>query len=258
MYQDIYDCLAKLGLKRKEASVYLACLRQKQGLFVHEIVTASRLKRSTVDLILKRLLAQHIVSSFREGRRRKFVAEPPERILFQFQRGLDDFRALVPILMHFGAGEEQTRVTFHEGTKGVQSVYDDVIVTLNRLPAPERICYCVSSGRDVERINPHFRRQFIDRRVRNEIFVNMIAVRGTPSKTWPSSHRDRRITKMFDGKHYPFKIELNVYDDKIFIASFRRPIGGVVVRNRSIASSLRSLFLLLWDLVGPPEPYEDE
>lgn len=130
MYQDAFDALGKLGLKRDEAKVYLVCLRDKGGVFTHEITAQTKVKRSTVDLITRRLLAKGFLSSFREGPRRKFVAESPERLLFGFQRGLEDFRAIIPMLMRLGTNAEQTRVTFHEGAKGIKAIYDDVIVTI--------------------------------------------------------------------------------------------------------------------------------
>jgi len=257
MYQDAFDALAKLGLKRDEAKVYLACLRAKGGLFVHEITTQTKVKRSTVDLILRRLTAKNILSSVREGARHKFLAESPERVMFDVQRDLDDFRSVLPMLMRLGGGSEQTRVTFHEGAKGIQAIYSEVILTLKALPEKEKILYCVSSGRDIERIQPRFRRQFIDRRIQEKIWVHMIAVRDGPNQTWPSSKKDLRFTKMFDGKKYPFLIEMTIYDDKVMFISTYKPVGGIIIQNKTIAHSLRSFFNLTWDLLGKAEPDEE-
>ena len=134
MYQDAFDALGKLGLKRDEAKVYLACLRNKGGLFVHEIAGQTKVKRSTVDLILRRLAGKGFLNSFREGARRKFVAAAPETLVFDFQRSLEDFRAFIPMLMRLGSNSEQTRVTFHEGAKGVKAVFDDIVLTMKNLP----------------------------------------------------------------------------------------------------------------------------
>ena len=130
MLQDAFDALNKLGLKRDEAKVYLACLRTSGGLFVHEITESCGVKRSTVDFIIDRLLAKNFLSRFREGRRHKYVAEAPDKLLFDFEKGLEDFRAFIPALMRLGANAESTRVTFHEGAKGVQSLLNDCLLTL--------------------------------------------------------------------------------------------------------------------------------
>lgn len=256
MYQDAFDALAKLGLKRDEAKVYLVCLRNKGGLFVHEIATQTKVKRSTVDLILRRLVAKSILSSVREGARHKFLAESPERVLFDVQKDLDDFRAVLPMLMRLGGGSEQTRVTFHEGAKGIQAIFNDILLTLKNVPDKDKIIYSVCSGREIERIQPRFRKQFIDRRIREKIWVHMIAVRNEPHQTWPSSKKDLRFTKMFDGKKYPFLIEMDVYDDKVMFISTYKPVGGIIIQNKTIAHSLRSFFQLTWDKLGKPEPDE--
>ncbi len=257
MYQDVFDSLGLLGLKRDEAKIYLACLRNKGGLYVHEITRISGVKRSTVDIIIRRLTTRNFLSSFREGQRRKFTAESPEKILFDFQRGLEDFRAFIPMLMRLGTNTERTRVTFHEGAKGVKTVFDDIILTLKNLPEKERILYVISSGRDVEKIQPRFRQQFIDRRVQNHIHVRMVAVRNAPDQTWPSSKKDFRISKMFDGKKYPFDIEIDLAEDKIMLISAYKPVGGITIQNKTIARSMLSLFNLVWDLLGAPQPDMD-
>ncbi len=257
MYQDAFDALGKMGLKRPDAKVYLACLKAPAGLFVHEIVTSTKIKRSTVDLILRRLTAKNILSSFREGQRRKFTATAPEKILFAFQREMEDFKAVLPLLARLGNEDDQTRVTFHEGVPGLRTLFDEIILTLQDLPLPERVLHCITSNREIERLNPRFRKQFIDRRVQNRIRVEMIAQRGTPTETWASSTRDLRITKMFDGQKYPLGMEVDVVHDRLILMSFRKPVGGLVVRNRVLAASMRSIFRLVWDLLGPPEPDSD-
>ncbi|MGE4350635.1 MAG: TrmB family transcriptional regulator [Bdellovibrionales bacterium] len=257
MYQDAFDALGKLGLKRDEAKIYLACLRSREGLFVHELVTQTKVKRSTIDLILRRLTSKGVISSVREGARSKYLAESPERVLFEAQRSLEDFRSVLPMLMRLGSGGDQTRVTFHEGAKGIEAIYDDILLTLKALPEEERINYCVSSGREIEKLQPRFRKQFIDRRIRDKLWVYMIAVRDDPNKTWASSQKDLRYTKMFDASRYPFFIEMNIYDDKVMFISTYKPVGGVIIRNKTIAYSLRSFFMMTWDLLGDPEPDAD-
>lgn len=117
---------------------------------------------------------------------------------------------------------------------------------------------CVSSGQDVCRVLPRFRKQFIDRRVQAKINVRMIAVRSDKmGQTWKSSTRDLRVTKMFDGKKYPFFIEADFYCDKVLLLSTTEPIGGVIIQNRAIAHSMRSFFDIAWDLMGEPEPCAD-
>ena len=140
---------------------------------------------------------------------------------------------------------------------GVKAVFDEINLTLKDKPLAQRVCCCISSGRDVEKIQPNFRRQFIDRRVKNGISVRMIAPRYALDQTWPSSAKELRTTKMFDGKKYPLSIELNLAGDKVMLLSFRKPIGGITIESKPIAQSLRSVFNLLWELLGHVEPNGD-
>lgn len=248
MYQDAFDALNQLGLKRNEAKVYLACLQNRGGLFVHEITKLSGIKRSTVDQIIRRLLTRHFLSSFREGPRRKFVAEAPERVLFDFQRGLDDFRTIIPKLMTMGTNSEQTRVTFHEGAQSLKAVYADIIMTLKNLPDDERVNYCISSGRDVERVYPRWQKHYVNQRIKNRIPTRMITIDKNAGAPWID--KELRTVRLFDGQKYPFAIEAYIAHDKVLLISVTRPIGGIVIQNKPIAHSLRSLFHLLWDMLG--------
>ena len=63
---------ARMSLKQKDTAVYLACLHFKEGLFVHEIVKQTQIKRSTVDVILQRLIDLNFINRVKVGGRYKF------------------------------------------------------------------------------------------------------------------------------------------------------------------------------------------
>lgn len=78
MFQDVISLLGRMGLKEKDAHVYLTCLHFPQGLYVHEIVRETGMNRSTVDVVLERLVAAGFANRLRTGSRDRYLAQSPE------------------------------------------------------------------------------------------------------------------------------------------------------------------------------------
>src|SRR3989344_7015915 len=81
-----------LGLKEEEVQIYLICLNNRQGLFVSEITKLSKINRSSVNMIIARLIKRGFLTFQVEGQRKLYFAESPEFILRTFERNISDFK----------------------------------------------------------------------------------------------------------------------------------------------------------------------
>ncbi len=258
MDNNILDSFSKLGLKRDEAKVYLECLGDKEnGLFVHEIVKRSGIKRSTVDIIIRRLLKKKFLSGKSKGLRKQYVSAPPNELLFAFQRNLVKFRKIVPELMSLDKSHLEASVTYYEGRSGIKAVYDEIILALRGLPKKERINYVITSGIDIETIYPNFEHEHIARRWREGISVRLLTPKGCSFAVGAPSRKKVREVKTYDKKEFPFEIELSLANDKTMLVSNFQPMCGVVIHSKIVTDSLRSIFNMLWDYLGKPEPVKE-
>ncbi|MBU6323628.1 MAG: hypothetical protein KGI41_02600 [Patescibacteria group bacterium] len=248
MHEEAKEMLKKLGLKEADVEVYLACLANKQGLFVAEIAKKTRIKRSTVNLILERLSGKGFVTHHLEGARKLYAAEPPEALLFDFEEYVKDLRALIPILRIASGGDKHTKIRFFEGKDGVDKIYADQLLSLKMSRDPKRELLAISSGEDVFQIVPRHERAFIDKRVKERIPIRWIAPEGKVSRELnKTSAKEYRKMRFFDGKRYQFHVEIDVYADKVSLINLRKDWGGIVIENKELALSMRSLFNLIWD-----------
>ncbi len=247
--QDAAPLLETLGLKRNEGRIYLCCLRAPRGLFVHEIVRETGVKRSSVNVILARLVERQFIHTVREGNRRKFLAQPPESLIFTLEKNLSDLRKVLPALLLLQNRKDEARVRFFQGACGLRQIYDDMLLAASLLPVGARTLYAISSGTEIMKVLPDIQRQFVDRRVKDRIRVNMIAARRPAHATWPSDKKACRETRYYDSSKYPFQIELTVYGNKVAFLSPFRPVSGVIIENRAMAGSLLSLHKMLWDML---------
>lgn len=242
--------LKRLGLKEAEVQVYLAFLENKQGLFVAEVAKLTGIKRSTVNLILDRLQERGFITFHLEGARKLFSAEAPESLLFNFEEQVKDLRAFIPLLRIASGGDKKTKVRFFEGKEGVDKIYTDTLLTLKMSKDPKKELLAISSGEDVFAVIPTHEKQFINKRVKERIPIRWIAPDGKISRELDkTSTKEFRKMKFFDGKKYQFHIEIDVYADKVALVSLGKESSGVIIENKNLAQSLRSLFNLIWDSI---------
>ena len=248
MLGDVGKILNRIGLKDTEIKVYLMCLENKQGLFVAEIAKKTAIKRSTVNLILERLCEKGFITYHIDGNRKLFSAESPESLLFHLEDSVNDLRGLIPLLHIASGGDKKTKIRFFEGKEGVEKIYADTLLTMKINRDPKKEILAISSGEDVYNLIPEHQKQFIDKRIKGRIPIRWIAPEDKISRELDkTSGEEFRKMKFFDSKKYKFNIEIDVYADKIALLSFSKERNGVIIENKSLAESFRSLFNLLWD-----------
>lgn len=248
MPNDVRKTLEKLGLKESEIAVYFTCLQNKQGLFVAEITKLTGIKRSTVNLILERLARKGFVTFHLDGSRKLFSAESPEALLFQFEDSLNDLRHLIPLLRIASGNDKKTKIRFFEGIDGIKKIYDDMIMTTKVYRGAKKEILEIASGADVYEKIPDHEKQFIQRRIKERIPIRWIAPVDKVSQMLnKTSDQEFREIKFFDNKKYNFNVEVSIYAEKIALITLDRERSGVIVENKNLADSFRSLFNLLWD-----------
>ena len=93
-------------------------------------------------------------------------------------------------------------------------------------------------------------KQFIDKRVKEQLAVRWIAPNDQTSRQFSkTASQEFRQIKFIDPQKYPLHLDLNIYGHKISILSLEGKPAGVIIENEILASSLRSIFNLLWNLL---------
>ena len=251
MIEDTKEILYKLGLKENEINVYIECFKRKQGLFVSEMTKLTNIKRSTVNLIVERLVKQGFLTFHIEGSRKKFTAETLESILFHFEGIVSDFKDIIPLIKAEHDDQKKTRIKFFEGKDTVERIFSDILLTMKSSKFQGQPILAVSSGDDILRALPNHGKQFINKRIKEGIPIKWLAPKHpTTEKFLHTSKKDLRELKFFDGKKYPFNTEIDVYGNKIAFISFSREPFGVIIESTSVHKSCVSIFNMLWDMLG--------
>lgn len=251
MFQDIMGLLRRLGLKDNEAQVYLTCLHARQGLYVHQIVSQTKQKRSSIDVILKRLVQDGYVDRVKTGNRYQYLPTRAETLLFRHEQLTEDLRNAVPILSRLSHSDEQTDVRFFEGREGVRKIYDDVLLRLKFAEGERKSLLSFSNGANMMRVFPDMQKRFIDKRIQMGVWYKSIVPQSSIKQSeYATDENQLRLIKAIDDQKFPFHVSIETYADSLMIYSPEKPYGGVVIRNMRIADSMRSLFNLVWSLLG--------
>lgn len=191
---------------------------------------------------------KNFISRYKQGLRWVYCAEHPDKITHDIEESLKEFANIIPALFKTVELGHTPNVRFYEGIKGVQNIYNDILITNKRLMKRDHELCIISSGRDLIKLLPNHSRDFVKKRIRNGIPVRMIAPQNIISeKIYPTSKTQLRQTVFFDEEKYPFQTEFNIYGDKIALINFSEPgVMGTVIDSPMISLSMRSLFNMLW------------
>jgi predicted transcriptional regulator len=240
-----------LGLRPSDAKVLLACIQSKGGLSIKDATACTRLKRSTVVVILERLAKTGLVTYHYEGARRMFKGLNPEQLLFHIQQKEIDFKSLIPYLMKNMGEDLSAQVRFYQGKDGLNMIFNDMLLACRLLPESNREILTLTSGATLMRALPDHLPSFIRKRVKSRIALRWIGPddKNLASLKFQATVNLRRM-KFFDGKAYPFSIEIDVYANRVALIAFSKPdFAGFVIQQDEIAKSFRSIFELLWDFL---------
>jgi sugar-specific transcriptional regulator TrmB len=248
------EVLEQAGLDDKEASVYNTLINNG-GLTVLELAKLSDQKRTNLYNILENLEHKNLVQKIEEEKTTKYYPNSPteiEKLLEQRQQQMEmaklNFELLLnPLQSKYNLVSHKPIVTYLEGIKGLQRLYDDIIDT----------------GEDILLIRSTYdmKRQDVDELVKRQIIRQV--KRGINSKViGPLEHDSKETYLKYDGlrlverRHitdFPFDLptQILVYGNKTSIATIREEIIITLIDNKEISDTFRALFWFIWNISTP-------
>jgi len=247
---DIEQVLQKVGLKDHEAKVYFACLQSPQGLKVQEITNTTRIKRSTVDFVLKNLTSKGFVTYHLDGARKTYTAESPQAILYNLEDATNQFKSIIPLLMSSNIVGVKSKVRFYQGEDAMVNVLNDILFTLSWREDKQKELIGISAVTDLENSIPaSYHKRWVNKRVSCGIPLRWI-VRES-DKIWDkyikTAKENLRQMRFIDDKKYPLNIDMWIYGESVAFTSYENELSAVIIENQLLSQSFRSIFNALWD-----------
>ncbi len=234
-----------MNFSEKEADVYLALLELGKAT-VSVIARKAGLNRTTGYHILDSLTGKGLVSVSGSEPLQEFVAESPDKItellqkkFTEYEKYLNQAKETVPQLKSFHNISDRPRVRFYEGKQGLMEVYEDTLTSREPLKA-------FANFEDMHKALPDYFPSYYLRRAKKGLNIRGV-VPITPEALERQKHNKEEAREMVfvPGDKYYFSPEIDMYDNKVMIASWKEKLG-IIIESEEIADAMKKVFELAW------------
>lgn len=237
--------LQELGFTEKETDIYISLLELGKG-SVTEISRKAGINRTTGYDILSSLASKGVVSISGKEPKQEYIAESPTSISTYLKRQADELNenikkseSIISELTTLHAVNNRPKIRFYEGTEGLRHVYEDTLTSSGLILAYATID-------DMYKNIPGLFPEYFKRRAARNIFAKAIVPR-TPMGIERKSRDpyEMREIALIPADEYYFSPEINIYDNKIMIASWKEKLG-IIIESSEIADAMKKIHALAW------------
>lgn len=240
--KNLKEHLRELGFTENEASVYTVVLELNEAL-PSAISRKARVNRSTTYGVLSDLEIKGVVSRVKRNKHIYFQALDPAFFLkWQESRqanlkgSLEELKVQLPTLfaMHKDAGVTPQMSVFR-GKAGLIQIMEDTLKTSTEI-------LCWAAPETVFGLLKDYYPRYIKKKVARKIKLRGIFCYDKIALDFKHrSKEELREIYLIPKEDFPFKNEINIYDDKVAIISHEDQVG-VIIQNQHIADTQRAIF----------------
>ena len=239
------EALLSLGLSDKEAAIYLALLELGRAT-VSKISRKADVNRATGYVILDSLVNKGLALISGKEPKQEYTAESPDNLVnllrkrkTEAETALAKAEVLALELKSIQKKEDRPQVRFYEGVEGMKQVYEDTLTSTETIRA-------FASVEDVHSIFGNYFPNYYKRRAGKGINIRAVFP-DTPASIERSTYNqeEARESVLVPKEMYEFHPEINFYDNKVMIASWREKLG-IIIESAEIADAMKKIFELAW------------
>ena len=242
---DLKKSLEYIGFSDKEVVVYLALLSLGKGT-VTEISRKAGINRPTGYHVLASLSAKELVKVSGKEPKQEYVAESPDQIekllankIEEDQKFINEARKIIPELKSIHNVADRPKVLFYEGKEGLEKVYEDTLTSQGEILA-------YASVEDIQPTLPHYFPEYYKRRARKGIKIRAIFPESKDARDRASLDKEEiRESLIIPSEKFGFHPEINIYNNKVMIASWREKLG-IIIESAEIADAMKKIYELSW------------
>ena len=226
--QQINEILVKAGFSKNESAILLALFELGKGT-VSQITRKAGLNRTTGYDILDSLVSKGLASVSGKEPKQEYLVESPDKILVMFEdelnetnKKISDIKKIIPTLKSIHNVAGRPKVRFYEGVSGLKDVYEDT------LTSHEEILAYANVDQMHQALTGYFPKYY-ERRAGKGIPIRAI-IPDSPIGKFRAGEdeKEKRTTVLVPIDKYNFSPEINIYDNKIMIASWKEKLGIII------------------------------
>ncbi len=233
------EVLLQMGLSKKEAKVYLACLELGSSSIL-QISQKSGVNRGTIYYLIEQLIKKALISQTTKKKRVFYVASEPNEIFKLLKDKEELLKTVLPDLNALNnTSIKKPKIRYYEGDEGIVKVYKNTLTTKKEMLSIanfDQFGLMLKADPD-----------YVKKRVKKGIFLKLITTNTKENRVWKKrDKKEMRDMKLVSPKTYPFQIEIDIYDNFVNLTSYKEKIG-IIIESKQIAETMRLVFNLCWD-----------
>jgi len=245
---DIATVLQAVGLNENQVAVYITLLQMGSG-EIQDIARKSGVKRTTAYSVLDVLMQEGLVSFVQKGAHREYFAEDPRKLpklLEEEKRRLNRKQeriteALPELASLYNAHATKPKIRFYEGIDGIKQMFEE---TLELKSGTEMLAF--SSAESIHEYLRDYVPYYLEQRVAKGIRQRAIAEDSPEAREHQKNDaKELRQTRLVDREQFPFSNEINIFGNKVMIASYK-DLLGVIIESVEVARTQKAIFELAW------------
>lgn len=244
-YSQLKINLQVFGFSEKESDVYIALLELGKG-SVSKISLKAGINRTTGYDILNSLTSKGVISISGKEPRQEYAAESPKAITQYLKRVAEQTaihikksEELVPEFDILYAKKSRPKIRFYEGNDGLKNVYEDTLTSSQPIRA-----YAT-----VDDMHKALQTTFLN--ITSVVQIKISQLGQLFQKLLFGQERkfldieEKREIAFVPADKYYFSPEINIYDNKVMIASWREKLG-IIIESEEIADAMKKIYELAW------------
>ncbi len=231
--------LKDIGLSEKEAALYAAGLELGEC-SIQELAKEANIKRPTAYRVVEDLESKGLFAKVAKGKKYYYEAENPEAIFGLYKIRQDAFSRLLPDLqLLHNKGNKRPKVKFYNGIEGLKSMYWEALESKETIRV-------YGSIDDMWTLSKNFVADYVKERVKRKIHIRGLVPVTLQSREYIKLNKaEMRELCLVPQDRFPFTNEINIYNNKVAIYSFREQVG-VIIESQDIAATQKAIFELAW------------
>lgn len=243
---NIEATLKRMRLSPKQVQVYLASLEFGEA-SITEISHKAGLKRATTHLLVEELEILGLLSMVQKGKRRRFSAVHPRRLLQIAQSVEREVEEILPELVALhNAAHNKPRIQVFEGTEGIRQVYEDIYASLSK--QKELLAFTrVDDLRDIPGAIDEYKR--VLKKLRGAKIRELNYGKGSGevwSKELGHLRGKQHHIRLLPDKFVFGATDNLIFENKMAIFSVKKDIFVIVIESEEIVKTYKALFEWAW------------
>ena len=244
--------LQQLGLSEKESKVYIATLQLGSG-SVQEIAQKAGIKRPTTYIIIDELVEKGLVSKNLSAKNTIFTAEGPENLGNLLEQKKYALSSALPLLKNIYKEESnKPSIKIYEGVDGTKQVY------FNTIWMSKTEVLFFSSVKKLISIYPDILDSWIEHLKKEKISTKELVSPEREDIVYGINDYINNTNSLQEIHIIPEEMKRKftnsdnaIFDDKLMFVTLEGKIFTTVIKNKTLADSMRTLFYLAWEKATP-------